>query len=34
MNWSKRGWSGIQWGGRYVGCPEAPDGSMPNTVFY
>ena len=27
MGWDKRGWSGILWGGRYVGCPELPDGS-------
>ena len=27
MNWDVKGWSGKQWGGRYVGCPEAPDGS-------
>ena len=27
MRWDTKGWSGRQWGGRYVGCPEAPDGS-------
>lgn len=27
MGWDRRGWSGILWGGRYVGCPEVPDGS-------
>lgn len=30
MGWDKRGWTGIQWGGRYVGCPELPDGSKFN----
>lgn len=29
LNWSRRGWSGIGWRGRYVGCPESPDGSKP-----
>lgn len=32
MGWSRRGWSGKQWKGRYVGCPEAPDGT-PLTAF-
>lgn len=27
MGWDRRGWSGVLWGGRYVGCPELPDGS-------
>ena len=27
VGWDKRGWSGILWGGRCVGCPELPDGS-------
>ena len=27
MGWDRRGWTGTQWGGRYVGCPELPDGS-------
>ena len=27
MGWGRRGWTGIQWGGRHVGCPELPDGS-------
>ena len=27
VNWSRKGWSGKGWRGRYVGCPEAPDGS-------
>ena len=32
MNWSRYGWSGRKWGGRYVGCPEAADGT-PLTEF-
>lgn len=31
-NWSRRGWTGIRWGGRYVGCPEMADGT-PLTEF-
>ena len=27
MGWDRKGWSGNLWGGRYVGCPELPDGS-------
>ena len=27
LNWGRKGWSGRGWRGRYVGCPEAPDGS-------
>ena len=27
MGWDRRGWTGILWGGRHVGCPELPDGS-------
>ena len=32
LNWSQYGWSGRKWGGRYVGCPEAADGT-PLTEF-
>lgn len=31
-NWSRKGWTGIKWGGRYVGCPERSDGT-PLTEF-
>ena len=34
QNWSERGWSGGIWGGRYVGCPEAPDGSKCDIYIY
>ena len=27
MGWDTHGWTGIKWGGRYVGCPERADGS-------
>ena len=27
IGWDRKGWSGNLWGGRYVGCPELPDGS-------
>lgn len=31
MNWSRKGWSGRTWKGRYVGIPEAADGTpMPD----
>ena len=30
--WSFKGWTGRSWGGRYVGCPELPDGT-PLTEF-
>ena len=26
LGWDKRGWTGSLWPGRYVGCPELPDG--------
>lgn len=32
QNWGKKGWSGRSWNGRYVGCPELPDGT-PLTDF-
>ena len=27
LGWGTQGWTGRQWGGRHVGCPELPDGS-------
>ena len=27
MFWSLKGWTGRSWGGRYVGCPELPNGT-------
>lgn len=33
LNWSAKGWSGRGWRGRYVGVPEAPDGT-PLTDFH
>ena len=34
MGWSLKGWSGRSMNGRFVGCPEAPNGGESNVVYY